>query len=145
MRVVLDSALRLPIGSRLVATAREVPVWVVTGQDAPGAAEKALEQAGVVVLRSYARGGRLDLAPTLERLADRGVTRLMVEGGPTLAAAMVAADLIDEAVLFHSPMTVGADGIDALDGLPLTALTQALKQTASDLVGADRREIFERG
>ena len=145
VRIVLDSALRLPIGSRLVATARDVPVWVVAGQDAPRAAEKALEQAGVVVLRGSARDGRLDLAATLKLLAERGVTRLMVEGGPTLAAAMVATDLIDEAVLFHSPMAIGADGIDALGGLPLTALTQALKQSASDPVGVDRREIFERG
>lgn len=145
VRIVLNSALRLPIGSRLVATAREVPVWVVAGEDAPRTAQEALEQAGVVVLPSKARKGRLDLAATLELLAARGVTRLMVEGGPTLAAAMVAADLIDEAVLFHSPVTVGANGIDALGGLPLTALTQALKQTASDQVGADRRDIFERG
>jgi diaminohydroxyphosphoribosylaminopyrimidine deaminase/5-amino-6-(5-phosphoribosylamino)uracil reductase len=145
VRIVLDSALRLPIGSRLVGTAREVPVWVVAGQDAPGAAEEALRQAGAIVVRSNARDGRLDLVATLQLIAARGVTRLMVEGGPTLAAALVAAALIEEAVLFHSPMVVGADGIDALDGLPLTALTQTLKQTASDRVGADRRDIFERG
>jgi len=145
VRIVLDSALRLPIGSRIVGTAREVPVWVIAGEDAPRAAAEALERAGVLVLRGDARDGRLDLAATLQVLAERGVTRLMVEGGPTLAAAMVAADLIDEAVLFHSPLVIGADGIDALDGLPLTALTQALKQTTSDVVGADRREVFERG
>ncbi len=145
VRIVLDTALRLPIGSRLVATAREVPVWVIAGEDAPRAAAEALERAGVAVLHGSALSGRLDLAAALKLLAERGVTRLMVEGGPTLAAAMVAADLIDEALLFHSPMAIGADGIDALDGLPLTALTQMLKQTASDRVGADRRDIFERG
>jgi diaminohydroxyphosphoribosylaminopyrimidine deaminase/5-amino-6-(5-phosphoribosylamino)uracil reductase len=145
VRIVLDSALRMPIGSRMVATAREVPVWVVAGQDARRHAEDALEHAGVVVLRGSIRHGRLDLAAALRVLADRGVTRLMVEGGPTLAAAMVAADLIDEAALFHSPVAIGPDGTDALDGVPLTALTQTLKQTASDKVGADRRDIFERG
>ena len=61
----------------------------------------------------------------LKLLAERGITRLMVEGGPTLAAAFVTADLVDEAVLFQSPKVVGADGIDALEGLPLTALTQS--------------------
>jgi diaminohydroxyphosphoribosylaminopyrimidine deaminase/5-amino-6-(5-phosphoribosylamino)uracil reductase len=116
----------------------------VAGEDASHTTKEALERAGVVVLRSNAPDGSLDLTATLELLAERGVTRLMVEGGPTLAAVMVAADLIDEAVLFHSPVTVGADGIDALDGLPLTALTQTLKQTASDKVGADRRDVFER-
>ena len=51
----------------------------------------------------------------------------MVEGGPTLAAALIAADLVDEAILFHSAKIVGADGIDALDAAALAALTQRLK------------------
>jgi diaminohydroxyphosphoribosylaminopyrimidine deaminase/5-amino-6-(5-phosphoribosylamino)uracil reductase len=70
----------------------------------------------------------------------------MVEGGPTLAAAFRAAGLVDEAVLFRSPKVVGADGIDALDGLSLTALTQSpqLTRVSSESFGADRCEIFER-
>ena len=83
---------------------------------------------GVEVLRAPERGERLDLAAVLELLAARGITRLMVEGGPTLAAALLAADLVDEAVLFHSPKIVGADGIEALDGLPLAALTRPAQQ-----------------
>ena len=47
----------------------------------------------------------------------------MVEGGPTVAAAFVQADLVDEAALFRSPNPLG-EGIDALEGMPLTALTQ---------------------
>ena len=70
----------------------------------------------------------------------------MVEGGPTLAAALLAADLVDEAVLFRSPKVVGSDGVDALDGLPLTALTQSprLKCVISEPVGADTRTVYER-
>ena len=51
----------------------------------------------------------------------------MVEGGPTVAAAFVAADLVDEAALFRSPNDDRRDGIDALEGMPLTALTQSPK------------------
>ena len=82
----------------------------------------------------------------LKLLAERGITRLMVEGGPTLAAAFVTADLVDEAVLFQSPKAVGADGIDALEGLPLTALTQSphLVSVRCGAVGADTYELFER-
>ena len=61
-------------------------------------------------MRAAQSDGRLDLAAVLKLLAARGITRLMVEGGPTLAAALLAADLVDEAVLFHSPKVVGADG-----------------------------------
>ncbi|MGA2312999.1 MAG: bifunctional diaminohydroxyphosphoribosylaminopyrimidine deaminase/5-amino-6-(5-phosphoribosylamino)uracil reductase RibD [Xanthobacteraceae bacterium] len=147
VRVVLDSALRLPRGSRLAHTARDVPVWVIIGGgEAPRAAEDALLREGVTVLRAAQSDGCLDLTAVLKLLAARGVTRLMVEGGPMLAAALLAADLIDEAVLFQSSKVVGTDGVDALDGLPLTALTQSprLKCVMSEPVGADTGLVFER-
>ena len=146
VRVVLDSALRLPPGSRLARSARDVPVWVVTGGEASRAADDALLREGVTVLRAAQSDGRLDLAAVLKLMGARGVTRLMVEGGPTLAAALLAADLIDEAVLFQSSKVVGTDGVDALNGLPLAALTQSprLKCVMSEPVGADTRLVFER-
>ncbi len=146
VRVVLDSALSLPPASRLARSAREVPAWVIAGAEAPRAAEDALRSEGVTVLRVAQRDGRLDLGAVLKLTAARGVTRLMVEGGPTLAAALLAADLVDEAMLFRSPKVVGSDGVDALDGLPLTALTQSprLKCVISEPVGADTRLVYER-
>jgi diaminohydroxyphosphoribosylaminopyrimidine deaminase/5-amino-6-(5-phosphoribosylamino)uracil reductase len=74
----------------------------------------------------------------------KGITRLMVEGGPTLAAAFIAADLVDEAVLFHSAKIVGPDGIDALASGAMEALTQRLKQVGSEPVGADRQVNYAR-
>ena len=146
VRIVLDSGLRLPLGSRLMQSAREVPVWAVAGAEASRRAEKALTAESVTVLRAAHAHGRLDLAAALKLIAARGITRLMVEGGPTLAAALLAADLIDEAVLFHSPTVVGADGVDALEGMPLAALTESprLKCVASESVGADTRMVLER-
>jgi diaminohydroxyphosphoribosylaminopyrimidine deaminase/5-amino-6-(5-phosphoribosylamino)uracil reductase len=144
-RIVLDSALRLPLGSRLVRSARETPVWALAGMHGPAAAEEALRAHGVAVLRTKQRGDGLDLATVLQLVAARGITRLMVEGGPTLAAALIRADLVDEAVLFHSSVVVGPDGVDALDGSAMTTLTQRLRCVANDCLGADRREIYERG
>jgi diaminohydroxyphosphoribosylaminopyrimidine deaminase / 5-amino-6-(5-phosphoribosylamino)uracil reductase len=146
VRVVLDSALRLPPASSLVRTAREVPVWVFGDPQNQGAAQAALEAAGVEILRAPGKDGRVDLSAVLKLLAERGITRLMVEGGPTLGAAFVTADLVDEAILFQSPKTVGDDGIDALEGLPLTALTQSphLVSVKCGAVGADTYELFER-
>jgi riboflavin biosynthesis pyrimidine reductase len=60
-----------------------------------------------------------------------------------VAASFVKADLVDEAVVFHSPKTI-PDGIEALEGLPLTALTQRLKSLGSEPVGVDTMERFER-
>jgi len=146
LRVVLDSRLRLPTHSRLVRSAHEVPLWVVTGPETPAGAMEALDAAGAAILSVSRTGERLDLAAMLRRLAERGISRLMVEAGPILGAALLEADLVDEVALFRSDTVVGADGIDALEGLPLTALTQSPRfvQVGSETVGADRCESFER-
>jgi len=146
VRVVLDGALRLPLDSRLVRSAREVPLWVIAGAEAPAAAKEMLEAAGVTVLAVPRADGRLDLAAILRLLAERGISRLMVEAGPILAAALLDADLVDEAALFRSAKVVGPDGIDALEGMPLTALTRSPRfaNVGSEVIGEDSCEIFER-
>jgi len=146
VRVVLDHTLRLPPQSRLAASAREVPVWVVSGTEAPAASARALAARGVEVLTAGSSEGRLDVSAVMALLAARGITRVMVEAGPILAAAFVRADLVDEAAVFRSPQVIGADGIDALDGLPLGALTQSpqLRSFGRVPVGGDTFEVFER-
>jgi diaminohydroxyphosphoribosylaminopyrimidine deaminase/5-amino-6-(5-phosphoribosylamino)uracil reductase len=145
VRVILDARLRIPLATSIVGTARETPTWVFAATGASPVAEGILEAKGVEVFRVDAKDGRLDLAAVLKALAGRGITRLMVEGGPTVAAAFVQADMVDEAALFRSPNTLG-EGIDALEGLPLTALTKSpkLKSVASEAVGGDTLEMLER-
>ncbi len=147
VRVVLDAQLRVPLSYSVIATARETPTWVVCAPSASAMAEQVLRDKGVEVLRVDAKAGRFDLAHVLKALAKRGITRLMVEGGPTVAASFVKAELLDEVVLFRSPKTIGPDGIDALEGLPLTALTQSprFKSLGSQQFGADTMEQYARG
>jgi diaminohydroxyphosphoribosylaminopyrimidine deaminase/5-amino-6-(5-phosphoribosylamino)uracil reductase len=143
-RIVLDSTLRLALQSRLVATAHETPLWVVAQEGAPAERERALQQQGAEVLRVTAADGRLDLMAVLRQLAERGVTRLMVEAGPILAAAFLDADLVDEAILLRAPKSIGADGIDALEGRSLTALTRSLALVGSEAIGLDTIEHYQR-
>jgi diaminohydroxyphosphoribosylaminopyrimidine deaminase/5-amino-6-(5-phosphoribosylamino)uracil reductase len=146
VRVVLDARLRIPLATAIVGTARETPTWVFGAASASAMAEGILRDKAVEVFRVAAINGRLDLVEVLRKLAERGITRLMVEGGPTVAAALVRANLVDAAALFRSPKPIGADGIDALEGLPLTALTKSLtlKLVASEAVDGDTLECFER-
>jgi len=143
VRVVLDAQLRAPLSYSVIATARETPTWIFCAKMPSAMAEQVLRDKGVDVLRVDAKDGMLDLAQVLKTLAERGITRLMVEGGPTVAANFVKADLVDEAILFRSPKTI-PNGIDALDGLPLKALTQSLKSVGTEQVGVDAMEHFER-
>ncbi len=145
IRVVLDAGLRLPMQSRLAATAGETPLWIIAGQDAPAASETAVRERGGEVLRVSEKQGRLDLREAVKLLATRGITRLMVEGGPTVASALLEADLIDEAVLFHSPLVIGEDGVPALAPRAAQLLNQHLERIASEPIGPDRQDTYQRG
>ena len=146
VRVVLDSALRLPPKSRLAGSATRTLDWVLVDQSARPAHEDELTKEGVEILRVPGANGKLDLLSALHALSARGITRVMVEAGPILSAAFVTADLVDEAAVFRSPKALGPDALDALEGLPLTALTQApaLKLVRSEQIGPDTLELFER-
>ena len=141
IRIVLDGGLRTPLGSRLVKSAHEVPLWLIARDDAPPAAEAKLTEAGAEVLRvSGGAHGKLDLLAALKALGARGLTRLLIEGGPILSAALIRADLVDEAVVVQSPKVLGDGNLAAIDGLPLAALLEnpKLKVVERRAVGPDR-------
>jgi diaminohydroxyphosphoribosylaminopyrimidine deaminase/5-amino-6-(5-phosphoribosylamino)uracil reductase len=144
VRVVLDAKLRVPLNLAVVATVRETPTWVIGGRKASAIAQEVLEQRGCKVFRVDDNDGKLDLAAALKVLGDEGITRLMVEGGPTVAASLAAADLIDEAVIIRSEKPIGDGGIPPLEGMPLDALTSRLRLTGSETLGADTFEHYER-
>ena len=88
----------------------------------------------------------LDLAAVLHALSERGITRLLVEGGARVASSFVAAGLVDEVWLLRGPDPIGADGVPALDALPLTDLTESpmFKRRASETLQSDTLTIYER-
>ena len=147
VRVVLDRALRIPGTSRLVHSARETPLWVVTSELAEAAAAMKLGAAGAQVIRvATTSPPGLDVLDVLHALAVRGITRLMVEGGARVASSFVAAGLVDEVWLLRGSETVGAGGVAALAALPLSAITQSpgLKVRASESLGKDTLTVYER-
>jgi diaminohydroxyphosphoribosylaminopyrimidine deaminase/5-amino-6-(5-phosphoribosylamino)uracil reductase len=146
VRIVLDRALRISGGSRLVHSARQTPLWVMTSETAEAAAAARLGAAGAQVMRIYATPHGLDLPAVLRALSERGITRLMVEGGARVASSFVAAGLVDEIWLLRGPGAIGADGVSALDAMPLGAVTQspAFKVRASETLGKDSLTIYER-
>jgi len=149
VRVVLDRSLRISGTSRLVHSARETPLWVMTSNLAEAPAAMKLGAAGAQVIRvatTLAPPPGLDLPAVLQALAEKGITRLLVEGGARVASSFVAAGLVDEVWLLRGPDPVGADGVAALDALPLSALTQspALKRRASEMLQRDTLTIYER-
>ena len=149
VRVVLDRALRIPGSSKLVHSARETPLWVMTSNLSEAPAAMKLGAAGAQVIRvatTTAPPPGLSLKAVLHALAEKGITRLLVEGGARVASSFVAANLVDEVWLLRGPDPVGADGVPALDALPVSVLTQspAFKRRASETLQKDTLTIYER-
>jgi diaminohydroxyphosphoribosylaminopyrimidine deaminase / 5-amino-6-(5-phosphoribosylamino)uracil reductase len=126
VRVVLDGRLRLSAEAKLVRTATAAPTWLVTAADIPEQRRAPLERAGVTLIEvPTASGGGLSLPEALGALARRGITRLLVEGGGTLAAALLRARLVDRVVWFHAPLVIGGDGLAAVAGFGVESLAEA--------------------
>ena len=106
LRVVFDRSARLPLASRLVKSARRVPVLVMADQ-ADAAAARALEAKGVLFESAP------DILSKLELLRRRGVRSLLVEGGSILSGALLAAKAVDRLVIFQAPVVLGHGALSA--------------------------------
>jgi diaminohydroxyphosphoribosylaminopyrimidine deaminase/5-amino-6-(5-phosphoribosylamino)uracil reductase len=147
VRVILDGELKLSVTSRLARSAREVPVWVFTRSFAPQDREAVLRDLGCEVFRVGDAGpGRLSIGEVLLMLGTLGITRVLAEGGPRVAASLLRSDLVDEACLFTGTQMLGPEAVPAIDKLPLTALTAhpGLAARVSEMLGTDRLDHFVR-
>jgi len=116
-RIVLDARLRLDLASRLVETARDVPLWVACGENAPAENERRLLDAGAEVLRFPAENGRIDLSGLLRELGRRQLTSLLVEGGSRVLGAFIENRLADDFYLFYAPKILAdREGIPMVQG-----------------------------
>jgi diaminohydroxyphosphoribosylaminopyrimidine deaminase / 5-amino-6-(5-phosphoribosylamino)uracil reductase len=142
-RVVLDPGFRVSPHLKMFGTARRVPI-VVFG--AAGSAPPAYP-AGVEA-RQVAAGpdGRLDLDAVLRSLARDGVTRVLVEGGPTIASALLAVDLVDEVVTARGTGPLGAAGRKPFGEQGLEVLDEAGRWRLAEkrMLGADTLTVHRR-
>ena len=145
VRVYLDRYLRVSLLARVIADARRTPTWVITLNSADSARREALVAKEVAVIEvSPDREGRIDLFAAVEALGQRGVTRLLVEGGAEVAAALLQARLVDRLAWIHAPVLIGGDGMPALAPLGLDRLAGApdFERLSVEPVGGDVLTTF---
>jgi len=116
LRIVLDSALRMPLDCKLVSTAQnDVVIFTVSHDEAR---VREFESRGVRVEVLPADAGRVPLEKVLDKLGEEGVLTLLAETGTRLNTAFLAAGLVDRLHLFISPQIMGSDAVPAFKGLP---------------------------
>lgn len=100
VRVVLSRKLDLPVGAKLFKSARDVPVWLMTSAGSDADKKRAIAEGGTEIVDVGVVGGVLWLPSIMEALVARGITRLLVEGGPAIWRGFANAALADEVVLY---------------------------------------------
>ena len=112
-RIVLDTHLRIPLNCRLLATAKKVPVLIVTNEGAVKANSDIVDKIahkGAELLTVPMDQGRCDIESLLDELSRRGVTQLLVEGGPTVLTSFLKRELADEICVYITPKILGSQG-----------------------------------
>jgi diaminohydroxyphosphoribosylaminopyrimidine deaminase/5-amino-6-(5-phosphoribosylamino)uracil reductase len=115
LRVVLDSALRMPLDAKMVATAQNDVVIFTVSKDEKRIEELRSRAVRVEVLAAEA--GRVPLGKVLDRLGEEGILTLLTETGTRLNTALLAAGLVDRVHLFVSPQIMGSDAVPAFRGI----------------------------
>jgi len=144
LRVVLDSAARLPLASRLVHSARETPLLVAVGPQAPADRIAALAEAGCDVWRSDAFDRDARLAALLAELGRRRLTNLLVEGGPEVLDSFHALGAIDEVWAFIAPKLLG-DGTSTTDAAPARAAADLVRSITIEEIAHPGGDLLIRG
>ena len=139
VRVIWSRHLDLPLAGKLAASARDTPLWIIHGDDAPADLLPVWQGLGARLFSCPVRNGRIDAAPAMQALGGAGLTRVFCEGGGQLAASLLGAGLVDQLVHFTAGIGIGSEGLPMLGGLGLEKLGDApgFKLMSTCVIGKD--------
>lgn len=146
-RIVLDTALRLDLGARLLVPVQCAPVHVFTSQAAAQTTKaEAMRAAGAHVHATASAPGGLDVNEVLETLSAQGLSSVMIEGGGQVAATFLRAGLVDALEWFRAGVILGAEGRAGVGPLEIARLGDAPRWHRLDfrLLGPDVWESYEK-
>ncbi|MGB0055909.1 MAG: bifunctional diaminohydroxyphosphoribosylaminopyrimidine deaminase/5-amino-6-(5-phosphoribosylamino)uracil reductase RibD [Methyloceanibacter sp.] len=146
VRVILDRRLRTPTDARLFED-EMVPVWFICARDEMEPNAAALQELGAEIIPvTIDAHGLPAIREALDQLARRGITRVLVEGGPSVAHAFLDGDLVDEAVIYRGSRPAGSDGLLPFVSEGLDRLTDSghFTLTQERIFGPDNMTWWQR-
>lgn len=147
VRVVVTGSLALPRSSYIGQTAGEVPLWLCHHAEAEEARRTAWTEMGADLIEvPFQPDGQMDLAAMMRLLGERGLTRVLCEGGGRLAGALIEAGLVDEVICYTAGIVIGAEGLPGVGAIGLESLALAPRYRIADVtrVGPDTRTRWVR-
>ena len=140
VRVIVDSALRIPLNAKILTQKSSAKTIVATLASAPKGKMTKLQKAGVEVLMVKSAQGRVDLRDLMRKLGKMDITSVLIEGGAEINFSALKAGIVDKAILFIAPMLMtGKDALCSIGGTSPVKLSQALRlrDVTSHFVGQD--------
>ena len=143
VRLVASRWLDMPVDSNLGRTVREVPVWLLHG---PGADGAAWAETGAKLVEVPGEGRDIDPVAMMSALGAEGLTRVLCEGGGAFAASLLNVGLVDRLVVFTAGIALGAEGRPGIGALGLDALAEAerFRLTSVEHVGQDVMQVWDK-
>ena len=128
IRIVLDTHLSIPPDAALLNLSSDSDTLIVTGPDVQEAKKKKLTSAGVRILSTELRDGRIDLDVLMTRLGNLGITSLLIEGGSRVNASALEAHIVDKLFFCYAPKVLGGDdGIPAFKGRGPAFMSESIR------------------
>tara|TARA_B100001559_G_scaffold205263_1_gene171890 strand:- start:422 stop:982 length:561 start_codon:yes stop_codon:yes gene_type:complete len=124
-RIVLSSNLEIPVKSNLTKTIHEQPVWIFHSNEVSEDRKSEWLEIGAKLFECHVDNFGISIKDVMQKLSEKGITRLLCEGGGTLAASLIRSELVDEIVTFHGGLTIGADGFPSIGNLGVCSLNEA--------------------
>lgn len=146
VRVIMDGRLATPTGNELITSARTTPTWIITVKGKSSDKKQKYKRLGVKIYEVDADSeGHPNALKTLEYLGSKGITRVLLEGGPKIASAFIREHLVDRLVCFRAPLIIGGDGLPVIEGLALKKLEEAptLSRRSILRLGSNIFETFD--
>jgi len=141
VRVIVTGSKRLPDDCRLLQTATQIPVWIISS-----GTDTLQSLPGVTHVPAAIDDGKIQMSDALEHLAKKGINRILCEGGGRIAASLLNADLVDEVVLFQAGKVIGASGVASIAEIarPNLAAVPKFDLISTNPVGPDQMSIWRR-
>lgn len=126
IRIVCDSNLRIPLTSKIVQTARDIPTYIAC---IGGDTEKitALENMGAHIVKTQSKDGHTDLADLMKKLGEMQIDSVLIEGGGEIHASALKSGIVNKLELYIAPKIIGGDGKNAVAPLGITLMRDAVQ------------------
>jgi diaminohydroxyphosphoribosylaminopyrimidine deaminase/5-amino-6-(5-phosphoribosylamino)uracil reductase len=140
IRVVVDSALRIPLNAKVLTRKSAAKTIIATLASAPKRKIRKLQDAGAEIIAVKSTQGRVDLGDLMKKLGKMDIMSILIEGGAEVNASALKSGIVDKIVMFISPMLMaGKDALCSIGGASPVRLSQAIKLRGitSRFVGQD--------